>query len=92
MIDDDGTLRVSWRVLRYDSPAPDQDPDYRGADVLAVPGDTLVISTPDGSLMGEPVGELFFEANAFLMIAGGGDVYAVSAEKVTWLDLGEDEA
>jgi hypothetical protein len=83
---------VSWAVVRYDDPPPSQDPWFRGGpQLLAVPGDTLRVSTPDGVLEGEPHREVFASTTAFLLLTGDHLFYVdhehvedLCLESMTW--------
>jgi hypothetical protein len=46
------TAPISWRVVHFDGLSPDEDPYYRGPGVMAVPGDIVRVSTPDGDFDG----------------------------------------
>jgi hypothetical protein len=69
---------ITWRVVRCEQPALDEDPDYRGRGVLAVPGDVLAVSTPDDVLTGEPVGEVLPDTTGFYPLTASGEIYPVS--------------
>jgi hypothetical protein len=78
------TARITWRVVQYDGPTPSEDTDYRyrgGPDVIAVPGDTLHVQTPDGVLEGEPCGELFAWQSAFWFLTSEG-LFSVDHDRV----------
>jgi hypothetical protein len=81
--------RLTWQVVRYAGPTPDEDPDYRGRGVIAVPGDVIRVSTPDGDLEGEPVDPLLYGASHFWLMADDG-LFSVSRSAISciepWLD------
>jgi hypothetical protein len=77
---------VTWRVIAHQAPSPEEDPHFRGLGVLAVPGDLVAVSTPDGVITGEPSQELPPDASGFLLLTADGEVYGVSPRAVTWLD------
>jgi hypothetical protein len=87
-----GQPHVSWSVVRYCEPLPSDDPWFRGGPhVLAVPGDTLLVVTPDGVLKGEPAdGELLTSAFAFLLLTGEA-LFHVDRERVEELLLDDLE-
>jgi hypothetical protein len=84
------TARITWRVVRYDDPSPAQNPSYRGGpDVLAVPGDTIRVFTPDGAIDGEPFDVLLSDNRAFWLLAAGGEMYRVSHRTLARLEVDE---
>ena len=48
-------MRTTVSVVAHQAPSPEEDPHFRGLGVLAVPGDTVCVGTPDGVLTGEIV-------------------------------------
>jgi hypothetical protein len=76
--------RITWHVLAYDGPTPSEYTDfrYRGSpEVLAVPGDTVRVQTPDGVLEGEPHAELFDSQTSFWLMTSAA-VFFVGHERV----------
>lgn len=79
---------VTGRVIAYDRPTPDEDATYRGSGVLALPGHILNVSTPDGEVIGEPVGGLATDAAGFFLLTTDGEMFLVLPRRLAHVDWG----